>query len=150
MAYYIYIVSNLLVGFLDGRCNEENSRNHGQRSAAGVHSSRSTCTVSTECILLRHIIFRLDISVYTLTAKSAWSRGMIPASGAGGPGFNPRSGPGILRFVANNYFFRLVEALHKPIPFTTSRMCNNLYTLLYHREVQEAHVHHAERKDLVS
>ena len=24
---------------------------------------------------------------------SAWSRGMIPASGAGGPGFDPRSGP---------------------------------------------------------
>ena len=24
---------------------------------------------------------------------SAWSRGMIPASGAGGPGFKPRSGP---------------------------------------------------------
>jgi hypothetical protein len=26
-------------------------------------------------------------------ATSTWSRGMIPASGAGGPGFNPRSGP---------------------------------------------------------
>ena len=24
---------------------------------------------------------------------SVWSRGMIPASGAGGPGFNPRNGP---------------------------------------------------------
>ena len=28
-------------------------------------------------------------------SMSAWSRGMIPASGAGGPGFDPRSGPRI-------------------------------------------------------
>ncbi len=27
------------------------------------------------------------------TVESIWSRGMIPASGAGGPGFNPRNGP---------------------------------------------------------
>jgi hypothetical protein len=26
-------------------------------------------------------------------SMSIWSRGMIPASGAGGPGFNPRNGP---------------------------------------------------------
>ena len=31
---------------------------------------------------------------------SVWSRGMIPALGAGGPGFNPRHGPSKLLFAA--------------------------------------------------
>jgi hypothetical protein len=30
---------------------------------------------------------------YMREATSIWSRGMIPASGAGGPGFKPRNGP---------------------------------------------------------
>jgi hypothetical protein len=32
-------------------------------------------------------------------ALAVWSSGMIPASGAGGPGFDPRNSPVVLRFI---------------------------------------------------
>ena len=32
-------------------------------------------------------------SIYCFASSAVWSSGMIPASGAGGPGFNPRLGP---------------------------------------------------------
>jgi hypothetical protein len=38
---------------------------------------------------------------------SAWSRGMIPASGAGGPGFDPRSGPRIEIYFAEIHHGRV-------------------------------------------
>ena len=34
-----------------------------------------------------------DLHLRNWSVLSTWSRGMIPALGAGGPGFNPRSGP---------------------------------------------------------
>ena len=38
----------------------------------------------------------MSIDTVFPTEKSAWSSGMIPALGAGGPGFKPRSGPFLL------------------------------------------------------
>lgn len=43
----------------------------------------------------RNKIFKLNNVKLWLVSLSIWSRGMIPASGAGGPGFDPRNGPGI-------------------------------------------------------
>ena len=36
-----------------------------------------------------------------LMDKSIWSSGMIPASGAGGPGFESRNGPKTISFVCH-------------------------------------------------
>ena len=59
--------------------------------------------------VMRKYMFMYNISSVGIGINvSTWSRGMIPASGAGGPGFNPRSGPHVLLPDVQIYAFHCV------------------------------------------
>ena len=47
----------------------------------------------------------INILLTKVCVSGVWSRGMIPASGAGGPGFNSRNAPSFLFYYYQNSVF---------------------------------------------
>ena len=49
--------------------------------------------VAQKVVLLGGVGKTTESAAGTTDTSAVWSSGMIPASGAGGPGFDPRNGP---------------------------------------------------------